>query len=135
MIFINRNYLIATIVIIIILLLSLGFLIYCAFFAYRMNAQLDSDDTEKKDFAHLAPWLRPATPFIWLGQMIILAPLSILFGIFLVLFPFILIIFRPLPKDDPVRRFILKVGNGVMKINTKLLLALGLHTKPIRFSA
>jgi len=62
MIFINRNYLIATIVIIIILLLSLGFLIYCAFFAYRMNAQLDSDDTEKKDFAHLAPWLRPATP-------------------------------------------------------------------------
>ena len=135
MIFINRIYLIATIVIIIFLLLSLGFLIYCAFFAYREYAQLESDDTEKKDFARLAPWLTPATPFIWLGQMIILAPLSILFGIFLVLFPFILIIFRPLPKDDPVRRFILKVGNGALKINTKLLLALGLHTKPIRFSA
>ena len=133
MIFINRIYLIATIVILL-LLLSLGFLIYCGFFAYRINAQLDSDDTEKKDFARLAPWLTPATPFIWLGQMIILAPLSILFGIFLVLFPFILIIFRPLPKDDPVRRFILKVGNGALKINTKLLLALGLHTKPFRFS-
>ena len=73
--------------------------------------------------------------FIWLGRLIILAPWSIVFGIFLVIFPFILIIFRPLPENDPFQRAILKVGNGVLKLNTKLLLALGLHTKPIRFSA
>ncbi len=110
-------------------------LFYCAFSAYRVNAKRQPDDPDKKDYPRLSLWLIPATPFIWLGRLIILAPWSIVFGIFLVIFPFMLIIFRPLPETDPIRRAILKVGNGALKLNTRLLLALGLHAKPIRFSA
>ena len=110
------------------------FLFYCASSAYRVNAKRQPDDSDKKDYPRSSLWLTPATPFIWLGRLIILAPWSIVFGIFLVIFPFILIIFRPLPENDPFQRAILKVGNDVLKLNTKLLLALGLHTKPIQFS-
>lgn len=55
MIFSNPIYLIAAIVILIIILLSFIFLIYCAIFAYRENAERESDDPEKKDFARLSP--------------------------------------------------------------------------------
>ena len=109
------------------------FLMYCAFSAYHVNLERDPDDPEKKDFASVSPWLAPATPFLWLGRMIFLAPWSILFGIFLVVFPFILIIFRPLPEDDPITRFVLKVGNGVLNINTRFLHAMGLEAKPVQF--
>lgn len=135
MIFINGIYLIATIIIGIFLFLSLLFLIFCAIFAYRKNSDLAPDDPKKKNFSHLAPWLTPITPILWLGEMILLAPWSILFGIFLILFPFILIIFRPLPEDTAFKRSILKVGNGILKINTQILHAIGLHPKPIHFSA
>lgn len=135
MIFINGIYLIVTIFIIMFLLLSFIFLIFCAIFAYHKNAKRESDDPEKKDFARLAPWLTPITPILWLGRLILLAPWSIPFGVFLILFPFILIIFRPLPENSAFKRFVLKVGNGVLKLNTKLPSAVGLHAKPIQFSA
>jgi hypothetical protein len=134
MIFIDRRFLIVTILIIILLLFAFIFMIFCAFFAYQENTKRAPDDTEKKDFSPIAPWLSPCTPIIWLGKMILLAPWSIPFGIFLILFPFILIIFRPLPDKDPLKLFILKFGNGVLKINTQLLYLLGLDTKPIKFS-
>ena len=110
------------------------FLFYCAITAYRKNLRRESDDPKKKDFSPAAPWLTPITPFFWLGRKILLAPWSILLGIFLIVFPFILFIFHPLPEDDPITRFILKVGNGVLKINTRFLHALGLEAKPIRFT-
>ena len=110
------------------------FLFYCAYSAYHDNNKRQPDDSDKRDYPRVSLWLTPATPFLWLGRLIILAPWSIVFGIFLVIFPFILIIFRPLPENDPFQRAILKVGNGVLKLNTKLLLALGLHAKPIQFS-
>ena len=110
------------------------FLFYCAYSAYHDNNKRLPDDSDKRDYPRVSLWLTPATPFLWLGRLIILAPWSIVFGIFLVIFPFILIIFRPLPENDPFQRAILKVGNGVLKLNTKLLLALGLHAKPIQFS-
>ena len=134
MIFINRTYLIVAISIFIAILLFLVFLTFCAIFAYRYNAKLEHDDPEKKDFARLAPWLSPITPIFWIGRMILLAPLSIPFGMFLILFPFILIIFRPLPDNSASKHFILKVGNKVLKINTSILHAFGLHTKPIVIS-
>jgi hypothetical protein len=110
------------------------FLFYCALSAYRENAKQHPDDSDKKDYPRASLWLTPATPFLWLGRLIILAPWSIVFGVFLVLFPFILIIFHPLPENTFIQRFILKVGNGVLKLNTRLLLALGLHAKPVQFS-
>lgn len=115
-------------------ILSILFLFYCAFSAYRINMEREADDPDKNDYARLSPWLTPVTPLLWLGRLIVLAPWSIVFGVFLILFPFILILFRPLPADDPLKRFILKLGNGVLKLNTRFLLALGLHTKPFRFS-
>ncbi len=109
------------------------FISFCAFVAYRVNADRQADDTEKKDFSPLSPWLAPITPVAWLVRWIVLAPWSLLFGLFLIIFPFILILFRPLPEDDPIKRLVLKIGDSVLEINTKLLIALGLHSKPIRF--
>jgi hypothetical protein len=109
------------------------FLFYCAFSVYRVNAKRQPDDPDKKDYPPPSLWLTPVTPFIWVVRLIILTPWSIVFGIFLIAFPFILIIFRPLPENDPIQRTIRKIGNGVLKLNTKLLLALGLHAKPIQF--
>lgn len=131
MLFLDGRCLLGTIVLVILFLI---FLIYSAFFAYRTNAERELDDTEKKNFAPASPYITPATPIIWLIQMIILAPWSIFFGAFLILFPFILIVFRPFPKDTQLQRFILKVGNSVLKINTRLLRILGVYTKPIQFS-
>jgi len=109
------------------------FLVYSAFAAYRVNKERKSDDPEKKDFHSLSPWLAPATPFLWLVRFLVLAPWSIPFGLFLILFPFMLIILRPISPNDPLRKFILKFGNGVLKINTRLLHALGLQVpQPIR---
>ena len=109
------------------------FLIYSAFAAYRANEERKSDDPEKRNFHPLSPWLAPATPFLWLARFLVLAPWSIPFGIFLVLFPFLLILLRPVSPSAPFRQFILKFGNGVLKINTKLLHALGLQVpQPIR---
>jgi hypothetical protein len=114
-------------------ILIILFLIFCAFFAYRTNAGRKADDPERKDFAFFSPWLTPATPIFWLVRLIILSFWSTLFGTFLVLFPFILILFRPIPENDPLKRMVLKIGNGILKLNTKLLVALGLQPKPIRF--
>ena len=109
------------------------FLFYSAFVAYRVNKERKSDGPEKKVFHPLSPWLAPATPFLWIIRFLILAPWSILFGIFLILFPFMLILLRPVSPKDPFMRFILKLGNGVLKINTRLLHALGLQVpQPIR---
>jgi hypothetical protein len=131
MLFLDGRCFLGTIVLVILFFI---FLIYSAFVAYRTNAERESDDTEKKNFAPESPYITPATPIIWLVQMIILAPWSIFFGAFLILFPFILIVFRPFPKDTQLQRFILKVGNSVLKINTRLLRILGVYTKPIQFS-
>ena len=135
MIFINGIYLIVTIIIIIFILLFYIYLIFSGIFAYRKNAQRETDDPEKKDLSPLTPWLTPFTPFIWLGTRMLLAPWTIVFGIFLILFPFILFIFRPIPDDTALKRSILKVGNSVLKINSRFLYALGFHPKPSQFSA
>ena len=134
MIFLNKIYLIITILIIILLILAFVFMIFCAFIAYQENNKRAPDDHEKKDFSPIAPWLSPCTPVIWLVQMVFLIPWVIPFSIFLILFPFILIIFRPFPKESRLKKAVIKTGNGVLKINTRLLYLLGLHTKPIKFS-
>jgi hypothetical protein len=117
-------------VFLIIFLLILFILIYSAYAAYIVNKERKSDDPEKKDYHPMSPWLAPATPFIWLVEFILMAPWSIFFGIFLILFPFMLILLRPLPEKDPIKLFILKFGNGVLKINNRLLRALGIRSQP-----
>lgn len=117
-------------VFLIIFLLIFFILIYSAYAAYIVNKERKSDDPEKKDYHPMSPWLAPATPFIWLVEFILMAPWSIFFGIFLILFPFMLILLRPLPEKDPIKLFILKFGNGVLKINNRLLRALGIRSQP-----
>ena len=102
-------------------------LILSALYAYQVNARKAPDDPKKRVYSPYAPWLAPLTPFLWLGRLIILVPWCIPFGIFLVLFPLLLIVFRPLSPNDPFKRFILKLGNGILKVNTRLLSGLGLQ--------
>ena len=96
-----------------------------AFYTYRENTKREPDDPQKRFYHPFSPWLTPITPFFWLARYVFLAPWSILFGLFLIIFPFMLILLRPISPDDPIKRFILKIGNGILKINTSLLHALG----------
>ena len=102
-------------------------LIWIALFSYRVNSDREPDDPKKKDFHQKSPWLAPLAPIVWLGRYLILAPWSIPFFIFLITFPFVLIIFRPLSPDDPLNRLILKFGNSMLKINTWILNSLGMR--------
>jgi len=108
-------------------------LILSALYAYQVNARKAPGDPKKRVYSPYAPWLAPLTPLLWLGRLIVLVPWCIPFGIFLVLFPLLLLVFRPLSPNDPLKRFILKLGNGILKVNTSLLNALGLQQpQPIR---
>ena len=102
----------------------------CAYSAYRENIKREFDDPKKKDFHPFSPWLTPITLILWFARYAFLAPWSVLFGIFLIIFPFILILLRPVSPDDPIKRFILKIGNGILKINTSLLHTLGFQQVP-----
>ena len=115
-------------------ILILIFMMYCAYCAYRTNVQRKTDDPAKKDFHQLAPWFTPVTPVIWLARIFILAPWGILFGLFLISFPFLLILIRPVPPDDPFKRFVLKIGNYILVTNTRLLHLLGLRPRSVQFT-
>lgn len=57
------------------------------------------------------------------------APLSIFFGLFLVIFTTLLNLVRPTPQNNLILHFILKIWNNVLRTNTALLRALGFEVK------
>jgi len=115
-------------------LFVLIFVVLSALYAYRTNAKRAGDDPEKKDYSPYSPWL---APFIFPLLVLINVPVFLLsglvFGIFLVLFPFSLLLFRKPFLIKWIRKQMLKVGNMMLKINTSLLRTVGIEPAVWRF--
>jgi hypothetical protein len=102
-------------------------------YAYQVNAKRTPDDPEKKEYSLLAILLIPIVwPFLMVLYILFLILSSILFGAFLILFTFALLLFR----KPFLIKWILKqaesIGNDLLKINTALLRAIGLYSPPLK---
>lgn len=106
------------------ILLIIGVSLY----AFRINAKKAPNDPSKKDYSPYAPWLTPISlPFLLIINVIFFVLSSLVFGIFLVLFPFSLILFRGPFLFKWISKQALKIGNFILKVNTELLRVTGFH--------
>ena len=110
------------------------FIIFSAIYAYQTNAKRTSDDPEKKGYPPYAPWLAPfILPLLALINIPFYILFSLTFGLFLILFPFSLLLFRKPFLIKWILKQTLKTGDRILKINTRLLQVVGLSTKPTKF--
>ncbi len=108
-------------------------LTFCSLYAYHVNARRAPDDPEKKDFAPYAPWLAPVIlPPLVLADAFFLILSSLALGLFLVLFPFALLMFRKPFLIKWIRKQALKIGNWILVINTEILRVAGFHPTSIK---
>jgi hypothetical protein len=109
------------------------FIIFSAFYAHRTNAKRAPDDPEKKDFSPYSPWLAPIVfPILILINIPMLILSSLLFSLFLLLFPFALLLFRKPFLITWILKQAQRIGNKILKINTALLRVAGIYTAPIK---
>lgn len=105
------------------------FIISPSLYAYRVNARKAPDDPSKKDYSPYAPWITPISlPLLVIFNVIFFVLSSLAFGVFLVLFPFALILFRKPFIFKWIREQALKFGNLMLKVNTKLLRIAGFYS-------
>jgi hypothetical protein len=108
-------------------------LILSALYAYQVNDRRAPDDPKKRYYSPYAPWLTPISlPLFVLVNLFLFILSSLAFGIFLVLFPLALLLFRKPFLIKWIRKQALKIGNLALIINTELLRAAGFHPTPIR---
>jgi len=111
-------------------------LFFSAFYTYQVNARRSPDDPMKKDYSPFAPWLTPISlPLLLIFNAIVFVLSSLAFGIFLVIFPFTLLLFREPFLIKWIKKQALKIGHFALKINTELLRLAGFHPTSIRYSA
>ena len=104
-----------------------------AFYSYQVNSRREPNDPEKKDFLPHSLWLAPIIlPLLLLTNAVFLIFSSLAFGLLLVLFPFMLLTFRKPFLIKWIHKQALKIGNGILTINTELLKAAGFHPTPIK---
>ena len=128
MIFINKGFCCTGSCIIITLICT-----FSAFYAYRVNAMRASNDPKKKDYSPYAPWITPISlPLFVLFNIFLFILSSLIFGLFLALFPITLLLFREPFLFKWIRKQALKIGNLALTINTELLRASGFHSTSIR---
>ena len=105
---------------------------FSAYYAYRINTKRAPGDSEKREYARYAPWLAPIVmPLLVLFNIPLFILSSLAFGLFLVLFPFLLLLFRKPFLIKWILKQTLKVGNSILSINTELLKLIGFH--PVTF--
>ena len=127
MIFIQQKFCLGSCAIIVIVITA------CSLYAYRVNAKRAPGDPKKKDFSPFGIWLAPIIlPLLFLANAVFLIFSSLVFGVLLVLFPFALLLFRKPFLIKWIRKQALKIGNGILTINTELLKAAGFHPAPIK---
>ena len=117
----------ATIPIVIIIISSL--------YAYQVNARKSLDDPSKREYSPYAPWITPVSlPLLLIFNALLFILSSLAFGIFLVLFPFALLLLRKPFLFKWIGKQALKIGNFMLKVNTELLRAAGFHPISTRHS-
>jgi len=104
----------------------LAFLYISTFYTYLVNASRAADDPQKRVYSLRTCWLAPITVPILIVFNI---PAFILGGaafiVFLILFPFMLLLFRKPILIPWIQKQLLKVGTALLEINTAMLAALG----------
>jgi len=110
------------------------FVVLSSLYAYRANAKRADGDPKKKYFSPYALWLVPIVlPVLALFNFMVFFLTGLMFGIFLLLFPFSLLLFREPFLLKWIRKQALKIGNMMLYINTRLLQALGLDPSAWKF--
>ncbi len=92
-------------------------------YAYLRNAKLPSNSPYKRQYHPIAIAVAPFTLpfFLAIGAFLYIVVLiirSILFGIFLLVFPFVLIFFRNLGLINWLLKQFERLGHALLKINT-----------------
>ena len=109
-------------------------IIASAFYTYNINAKRSPNDPEKRYYAPYAPWLAPFTlPILILFNVPIIILSSLAFGVFLIVFPLTLLLFRKPFLFKWIRKQALRIGTWTLKVNTKLLELTGFYTPVKQF--
>jgi len=109
-------------------IIAIFFIIGPALYAYRVNDRKAPDDPSKRDYSPYAPWITPISlPLLLILYGIVFVVSSLAFGMFLILFPFALLLFRKPFLFIWISEQALKIGNFALKVNTKILRAMGFY--------
>lgn len=111
------------------ILIFTAIIMACAMYASYKNSQRMANDPEKKDFHRAAIFLVPFTWPLFLTAFLLLLVLRVIlfvlkavaFGIFLVLFPFMLFGLRVLVILTWIDKILTSIGNQLMEANTFLI--------------
>lgn len=110
----------------------LFFLFVCTWYAYRVNDRKSTNDPSRRAYAPLAYWRAPiVVPIFLLVNIPVFLLGSLAFGLFLVLFPFALLIFRKPTLIPLLQKLMLKIGTALLEIDTRLLKKAGLYLPTI----
>lgn len=113
--------------------LLLVLLFSCTYYAYGVNEKKDADEPTKKSYAPFACWRVPiVAPIFLLINIPVFVLSSMAFALFLIFFPFALLMFRKCWLIEWIRKQALKIGMTLLEIDTRLLIAVGLYRPPIR---
>jgi len=108
-------------------------LFLCCSYAYRVNSKRPDNDPKKKHYSPYAPYIAPFTlPALLLIKVISFTLSSLAFGVFLVIFPIILLTFRKPILITWLLKQALRIGNWLLSINTWLLRVTGFQPVTIR---
>jgi hypothetical protein len=91
-------------------------------FAYRVNARRSAGDPQKRDFHPAAILIAPITlPVFTAAYMSLIILKAILYGIFLVILTFLLVIYRKPTSPTWLEKLITKIGSALLDPNTALI--------------
>jgi hypothetical protein len=106
------------------------FIAFSAFYAYSVNDKRAPDDPKKKDFSPFGLWLAPVIlPPLVVFNVIVLIFSSLAFGVFLLLFPLALVLFRKPFLIKWILKQAQRIGNMILIVNTELLKMVGIYPK------
>ena len=102
-------------------------------YAYRVNARRAFDDPRRKNYSPYAPFIAPFTlPLLAVINVFLFVLSSLAFGVFLVIFPITLLLFRKPLLIKWLLKQALKIGNWLLSVNSWLLRATGFQSTSIR---
>ncbi len=109
------------------------FLFFSTFYAYEANKRKKADDPTKRAYLPHSRWRAPiVVPILVVINTPIFVLVSLAFGVFLVLFPFALLLFRKPFFVKWIEKLAFKVGTALLDMDTKLLTMAGLYRPPLR---
>ena len=110
-------------------LVTITLILYiCTRYAYRVNAQRPDDDPRKRDFRMGASFLTLFTwpPFL-LAYLTVYVLRALVYILFLILFPIILLVFRQPPQPVWLQKIATGIGDKLLEANTFLIKAFGVE--------